>query len=454
MATVTFHGAGADMMFGAIFEAQYYGVKSSTLFEVLGKYGSPLQVFYGTNFTYSGFVSGGNIARYDLFNADGSLASVWAGMNVTASQYNSATRVGGGLEALHELILRGNDTIVGTGFNDRLRASAGNDVINGGGGVDIFSAADLGAVVMIDLATGVASSGLGTTRLTSIEGVEGSTRSDILRGNNLANTLQGFGGDDVLDGRAGIDTVIYRDATAAVTVNLATGKSTGGSGADTLISIENVVGSRFNDTITGNAGNNVLDGFLGNDRIDGGAGVDTVDYRSAYNGVSVNLASGGATGAFGTDTLLGIENVFGSNFNDRLTGGATANVLQGLNGNDVLSGGAGNDALAGGAGNDVFVFNSALNAATNRDTITDFLAINDTIQLENAIFTKLTRTGALADANFKLGAAAADANDHIVYNRTTGALYYDADGNGAGVAVHFATLSTKPVVTAADFFVI
>jgi Ca2+-binding RTX toxin-like protein len=104
------------------------------------------------------------------------------------------------------------------------------------------------------------------------------------------------------------------------------------------------------------------------------------------------------------------------------------------------------------------VFNTPLNATTNRDTITDFspsgiVSGNDLIYLENAIFTKLTALGTLNPAFFRAGAAALDANDYIVYNQATGALFYDSNANVAGGAIQFATLSTRPVLTSADFSV-
>ncbi len=92
--------------------------------------------------------------------------------------------------------------------------------------------------------------------------------------------------------------------------------------------------------------------------------------------------------------------------------------------------------------------------STDRDTITDFNHVDDTIWLENAVFTKLGVAGALNAAAFWTGTAAHDANDRIIYNKATGALYYDADGNGAGAAVQFATLTTKPALAANDFVVI
>ena len=80
--------------------------------------------------------------------------------------------------------------------------------------------------------------------------------------------------------------------------------------------------------------------------------------------------------------------------------------------------------------------------------------VNDTIQLENAIFTALTATGTLAASRFRIGANALDANDNVIYNSATGALIYDADGNGAGAAVQVATIGVGLAMTNADIVVI
>ena len=124
-------------------------------------------------------------------------------------------------------------------------------------------------------------------------------------------------------------------------------------------------------------------------------------------------------------------------------------------GNDTLFGGAGNDKLTGGLNNDFFVFNTAPNASTNRDVVTDFNHVADTFRLENAVFTKLgAGVHALSPAFFRAGAAALDANDFIVYNQATGILSYDVNGNAAGGAIAFAVLVNKPVLAANDFAVI
>ena len=142
----------------------------------------------------------------------------------------------------------------------------------------------------------------------------------------------------------------------------------------------------------------------------------------------------------GADTLVGADG------NDILAGG--------LDG-DTLSGGLGNDVLTGGAGADTFIFNTGLDGTLNADTMTDFSPVADTIQLENAYFTRLAGLGTLSADQFFAGAAAQDLSDRIIYDAVTGQLLYDADGAGGVAGVLFATLTSKPTgVTNADFVVI
>ena len=236
------------------------------------------------------------------------------------------------------------------------------------------------------------------------------------------------------------------------------GTASGGGGNDTLTGIENLIGSAYDDTLTGDANANTLTGGDGNDTLVGGAGSDTAAYNLATSAVVVNLATttAQATGGAGNDTLSGIENLTGSASGDALTGDSGINILSGLAGNDTLAGADGNDTLIGGAGNDTltggngadrFVFNFALSATTNKDTITDFTSGTDKIQLSKAVMTALGSTlGTLATGQFWSGAgvvAGHDGDDRIVYNSTTGVLYYDADGSGAGAAVQLALLGTS-----------
>jgi Ca2+-binding RTX toxin-like protein len=261
---------------------------------------------------------------------------------------------------------------------------------------------------------------------------------------------------------------------------------------ETISGIENVVGSSYrdflsaegnqanliiggagNDNLSGGGGNDVLRGGPGDDSLWGGAGLDTADYsdrgtpvRVALN-VDTNVTSIRAyvnnayeddlheieslTGGAGADTFLGdsLANV--------LTGNAGNDVLTGYAGNDTLLGGAGLDQLTGGAGLDYFRFNTTPNTATNRDLIVDFVHGQDRIQLENAVFTKLGSAATahtLGSAFFWAGQAANDLNDYIVYNRATGALFYDVNGKAAGGSFLLAYLQNKPLLTASDFLVV
>lgn len=240
------------------------------------------------------------------------------------------------------------------------------------------------------------------------EHASGSAAADKLVGNLLANRLDGLAGNDRLFGLGD------------------------------------------NDVLVGGAGSDVLAGGVGNDRLLGGAGGDTADYGTADAGVVVRLSvtSSQNTGGAGRDTLASIENLFGSRHADQLFGNGLANVLKGqagadrlhgLAGNDKLYGGAGDDLLYGGKGADVFVFDRQSKGGIDR--IADFLHTEDTLHLDNALFTRL-RGGALAADNYRESptGTAADANDFVLYNTRTGALSYDADGSGAGRAVQFATL--------------
>lgn len=141
----------------------------------------------------------------------------------------------------------------------------------------------------------------------------------------------------------------------------------------------------------------------------------------------------------------GDDDLYGSSSNDKLSGGS---------GEDYLSGGKGNDKLVGGAGEDTFVFAAKPHNRWNVDTITDFSAKDDTIHLDNAVFTKLTRTGTLKKSYFKVASEAKDANDYIIYDKKKGVLYYDQDGASAKSAVTIAKIGPNLTLTHKDFFVI
>ncbi|WP_166802424.1 Calx-beta domain-containing protein [Microvirga pakistanensis] len=173
-------------------------------------------------------------------------------------------------------------------------------------------------------------------------------------------------------------------------------------------------------------------------------------------------ASETAAGTVGHDRILanaGNDRLSGGDGNDTLMGGAGTDRLTGGNHNDWLYGGAGIDTLYGNHGKDIFVFNTKPNSRSNRDGIKDFKPKDDSIYLDNAIFKKLgagtvTKPKQLSSKFFTDSGKAGDKDDYIIYNKKTGALFYDADGSGRGAAVQFATLSTKPGITYKDFFVI
>ena len=253
----------------------------------------------------------------------------------------------------------------------------------------------------------------------------------------------------------------------------------GGSGADLLQGNEvaNILkGSAGNDTLIGSGGNDFLSGGVGFDSLDGGIGVDTVDFSDKTGVVSLALNGGIAVtvtvAGIAEDSIKSIENIIGGSAADTLSGDGLANslvgnagkdTLKGLGGGDVLAGGLGSDVLTGGAGNDRFVFNRAL-GITNIDKITDFTVGADKIVLDDDIFTALGITGTTAGialsnlAVFQLGSAANDASDRIIYEQSSGKLYYDADGSGSGsgAQVQIAVLgaSSHPSLAATDFLIV
>lgn len=211
----------------------------------------------------------------------------------------------------------GSDTLIGDDGPNGLRGRAGNDVIDGRGGEDVASYSVDPASVNIDLALGIGHDGYGgTDTLRNIENINGSDFPDTLRGDSGRNVFQGYGGNDIFDGRDGTDLVNYfsLNVTSSVNVNLLLGTASDGlGGTDTLISIEDIHGSLFDDVLTGDNGRNVITGYVGDDTINGGLGIDTSVYNAARSFYTITRSSGSITVADrmpsrdGTDTLTGIE---------------------------------------------------------------------------------------------------------------------------------------------------
>jgi Ca2+-binding RTX toxin-like protein len=159
------------------------------------------------------------------------------------------------------------------------------------------------------------------------------------------------------------------------------------------------------------------------------------------------------------------DRITGTKNDDHLSGGGGSDVLNGGAGKDLLNGGAGDDVLKGGAGVDTFVFSRDLDDA-GVDRITDFNSkVGEKIMLNAYAFEALEvgaklpvdpeakDRGILAASNFCVGKSAKDADNHLVYDKATGALYYDADGNGAGTAIQFAQLKAGTALSADCFLI-
>jgi Ca2+-binding RTX toxin-like protein len=153
-----------------------------------------------------------------------------------------------------------------------------------------------------------------------------------------------------------------------------------------------------------------------------------------------------------TPTPVPSDTMFGTIERDKLTGTSGDDKIDGKGGSDFLWGKGGNDILTGGAGKDVFTFDTKLGSG-NVDHITDFYAADDLIRLNDSVFTKLNY-GQLSASSFVVGEKALDSSDRIIYNNTTGALSYDADGTGSTAAVKFAMIDNLAKLTAADFLII
>ncbi|MFE0753850.1 beta strand repeat-containing protein [Inquilinus sp. NPDC058860] len=292
------------------------------------------------------------------------------------------------------------NSLVGGAGDDQLRGGAGADILNGGDGSDFANYQGSAAGVVVNLLADSASGGDAQgDQLDSIENLYGSSHDDQLTGDNARNilggelgndTLAGNGGDDVLSGEAGNDTLDGGDGNDRLVGGAGADIIHGGIGNDSVdAGSENdqvfgdagddvLLGGTGDDQLDGGAGNDLLEGAGGADVLTGGAGIDTVSYAGSSAGVTVDLATGAASGGDAAgDSFSGIEQLLGSASNDVLTGDVGANTLWGMAGDDVLTGGAGADVLKGGAGNDRFVYTAigdSTVAAAGRDVISNFAA--------------------------------------------------------------------------------
>jgi len=308
----------------------------------------------------------------------------------------------------------------------------------------------------------------------------GNALGNMLIGNGADNMLSGGAGTDVMNGGAGNDTYIVDNLLDIVAESLNEGTDLVKSSVTYTLAVNienltltgtaalNATGNELDNAITGNSAVNTLIGGDGDDRLDGKAGADSMQGGAGNDTYVVDVVTDIVTedANEGIDTVitsltyalgLNIENLIITGSSARnATGNSFDNSLIGNSAANTLNGGTGNDLLTGGAGADSFVFNTALNGDLNVDTLLDFSAMDDTIKLENAIFTRFTATGALSADRFVSapGGQALDGNDYLVYDSNDGRLYYDPDGSGAEARVAFAILTGGPDVTAADFWIV
>lgn len=281
----------------------------------------------------------------------------------------------------------GEEMIVGTDGNDIIDGKAGIDILMGGAGNDILS----------------------------------SSGSSWLYGDSGKDTFNLTGGWHVIaDWNSAEDTLnVSFGSRVSVVTHLS-------SNDFTLTTAQNISVENAN-----NAGTIFLSGYYSNDRLTGSAGVDIL------------------YGDSGDDVLIGNAG------NDNLDGGQGNDTLLGGAGDDTLNGGDGNDTLTGGAGSDTFtLFGNNQVDRLGITTITDFVSGFDKIMLINSDIYNYNnpRSSFLADELVQgAGAVALDANDHFIFDSTTGVLSFDSDGNGAAEAVQFATLQGVTQLSIEDF---
>ena len=392
----------------------YYGVFNNNDFDSLraGNSGGPL--------IHNNYVVG-------VASSGSSSSATWADLSIT---YRSLAEV-----------MMANDILLPAGsFEELVFDFSGltqENIIVGSNASEIFTTARIGSQNNVNV-------------------IEGRGGNDTITGGNGYDRLLGEIGDDKIYGNGGIDNI------------------DGGRGDDELY------GGDGNDIIIGGEDSDFIDGGLGNNTMKGGLGNDFYVYYPKNKDKIIELAGEG------NDTLMvsssfslqktkiaNIENLWGtSKIGMSLTGDKYDNSLFGYSGNDILIGDSGNytlvgmagkDTFYGGLGNDTiqanwdndntdtFVFNSKL-GPTNIDVLNGFVGGLDKLAIDDAIFTKLKNDKDLSD-NFTINTATT-AKHFLIYNKSTGALYYDADGNGKGAAVQFVTLTGNPNLEFSDFTIV
>ncbi|MBK6863089.1 MAG: M10 family metallopeptidase C-terminal domain-containing protein [Ideonella sp.] len=487
-------GAGDDTMKGGTGDDIYY--VDSALDIAKEKAGEGQDWVYSTAAAYTIKEGVENLALFGAGNQSGT-GNKFA--NVIFGQGGDNLLVGAG----------GTDSLIGGdgNGNDTLNGGNGIDTMVGGLGDDVYKV-NSGSDVVVELfgegTDSVDSTSLNYTLAAEVENLNNLLTTGVQTGtgNALNNVLVGAGANDKLFGVDGDDSLAGFNGNDALdggngndTLNGGNGDDvlTGGSGNDSLL------GGSNNDTLFGGDDNDTLDGGNENDSLAGGAGADSLLGGSGDDTLNGGADSDFLSGGFGSDDYIGIgagdvltesgagiDRVFstisftlGNNFeyleltsgangtgnglDNTLIGNTGANVLSGLAGADLLYGREGNDTLDAGADaiEDQFFFDTALNAATNVDTLLNADFAEDQVLLDNDIFTALlsdlaTSEGTLGAAYYFEGSgstgAGAGAGIGIYYDLTSGGLYYNpTSGVGADNILFASIFGASPALSSFDF---
>ncbi len=407
---------------------------------------------------------------------------------------------------------RGNDRVIGGEGNDTLAwdDGDGSDRMSGNAGIDTiavegslalgdnFVLGQQGNLAIFDRVNLVPFKlTVDTAEAFEVEGVGGNDSFDV---NNLANTTVN---QVSFSGGAGNDTLNGADTNTRLVGNGDGGDDflLGSSVADTLdggTGNDFVAGAKGNDRMIGGEGNDILAWANGDgsDRISGNAGTDTVAVQGSLDQgdsfvlgqqgnlaifdrvnlvpfrLTVDTAETFSVAGVGGDDRFDVNNLANTTVNQvTFSGGAGNDILNGTDtsvrlvgngeaGTDLLIGGSANDILNGGVGSDTLIGDTGADrftfSAPNQgvDTITDFVAADDSIQVLATGFGGGLTPGPINADQFFLGSSANDAQDRFIYNDNNGALSFDVDGTGGASQVRFATLIGTPIIGAADIVVV
>ena len=414
--------------------------------------------------TGSNYLDGG--LGMDTLSYAGHSAAVTVSLATTSAQ----ATVGSGTDRVvnFENLTGGSagDRLTGNALANTLDGGLGSDTLSGGAGDDTYLVNGPGDVIVEASGAGldtVRASGVAGNTFTLATNVEnivlaigtydalnavGNTLGNLMVGNLGGNSLNGGSGNDTLDGGMGTDQLIggtgddvfYVDASTDVVTEAAS------AGIDKVI----VGGYSSIYSSTPNPPNGTA-------------------YTLAANVENLHLASKGSMYFYSSDRVD--VSGTGNTLNNVITAGDGFDQLKGGSGNDTLAGGGGNDTLSGGTGNDVFLFDTALSMAnpanpayyspvtSGTDTLTDFASGTDKIHLSDDVFTALGAPGALASDVFLASASglATTTAQRVLYNTSSGALSYDADGSGAqhaAIQIALVGTTTHPTLATADFLIV